>query len=445
MNPDTKSRSSSGNAKIIDVEEYRKNQGLEIIQEEDNQDEETEQRQYQKSKQFILSVILLSCGTWVVMTLVPTHDLIRYPGYWWEIMVQWCFGNKLMKLIFYSLHCKSVLNYPGISSPKSMLKLFIISAALTITYCCVVHLIWTTYLGYYEPMVYNGWLEGLISHFVLMAALWFLLPRKWRSDPNKRQQMNSYFFYLLFEFTLVYQIFGFLMLIFPKIPKDFKPYGLALFFWPWREAVGFVMSALIKKAASSDKFDEATLNAVGITNIDLSTLYHFQALMLCTNLAHVFGDVFTYCLLSADFVFVLITIARIIRIKRKIRPTRSQNMETKELMYELVVSEIVELLLPILFMITFTITYNGPNANHMEGMLQSYWQQSPVKDLWSHFYPTSFLFLGVDLIVLVSMAIILYFGCNTNLMQEAHKVWMNFGLLITLRVILQWNQVRYCR
>ena len=120
-------------------------------------------------------------------------------------------------------------------------------------------------------------------------------------------------------------------------------------------------------------------------------------------------------------------------------------METKELMYELVVSEIVELLVPILFMITFTITYNGPNANHMEGMLQSYWQQSPVKDLWSHFYPTSFLFLGVDLIVLVSMAIILYFGCNTNLMQEAHKVWMNFGLLITLRVILQWDQVRYCR
>ena len=136
MNLDTKSRSSSGNAKIIDVEEYRKNhnarvgaenelpqvvrneltgrknnEGLEIIQEEDNQDEETDQRQYQNSKQYIISVIILSCGTWVVMTLVPTHDLIRYPGYWWEIMVQWCFGNKLMKLIFYSLHCKSVLNF----------------------------------------------------------------------------------------------------------------------------------------------------------------------------------------------------------------------------------------------------------------------------------------------------------------------------------------------
>ena len=445
MNPDIKSRSSSGNAKIIDVEEYRKNhEGLEIIPEEE--EDETGQRQYQKSKQYILSVLLLSCGTWVVMTLVPTHDLIKYPEYWWEIMVQWCFGNKLMKLIFYSLHCKSVLNYPGISSPKSMLKLFIISAALTITYCCVVHLIWTTYLGYYEPMIYNGWLEGLISQFVLMAAVWFLLPKKWRSDPNKRQQMNFYFFYWLFEFTLVYQIFGFLMLIFfPKIPKDFKPYGLALFFWPWREAVGFVMSALIKKAASSDKFDEATLNAVGIMNIDLSTLYHFQALMLCTNLSHVFGDVFTYCLLSADFVFVLITIARIIRIKRKIRPTKSQNMETKELMYELVVSEIVELLVPILFMITFTITYYGPNANHMEGFRHSYWQARPVEDLWSTYYPTSFLFLGFDLIVLVSMAIILYFACNSNLMQEAQKAWMNFGLLITLRLILQWDQVRCYR
>ena len=119
-------------------------------------------------------------------------------------------------------------------------------------------------------------------------------------------------------------------------------------------------------------------------------------------------------------------------------------METKELMYEFVVSEIVEVLLPILFMMTFTITYNGPNANHMEGMLQSYWQARPVDDLWSYFYPTSFLFLGVDLIVLVITAIILYFGCNSNLMQEAQKAWMNFGFLITLRLILQWDQVRYC-
>ena len=97
--------------KIIGYEKdgRKDNEGLETIREENELSEEEVQQQFQNSWQYISSIIVLSGATFLVMTVVPTHDIIRNPEYWWEIMVQWCFGNKLMKLIFYSIHCKTVL------------------------------------------------------------------------------------------------------------------------------------------------------------------------------------------------------------------------------------------------------------------------------------------------------------------------------------------------
>ena len=425
---------------VNEENERKRNEGLEIIREENDQSEEEKQEKYQNSWQYIISVILVSCGTFLVMTVVPTHDLIRYPEYWWEIMVQWCFGNKLMKLIFYSLICKAVLSYPNISSPRSMLKLFIISSASTIIYCCVVHLIWTTYLGYYEPLVLNGWWESVISQIVLMASVWFQFPTTWLTDPSNRRQRKSFIYYWLYEFSLNYQIFVFLFFIFPRIPNAFKPYGCLIFFILFREVNGFAMSTLVKKAASSDHSGKSKENADAIMNIQLACRYHQTVLMLCTQFS---SDIFTYCLVAADFIFIMGMITRIIRLKRKINPTSHQTTKARELIVELVLSELIELVMPLLLMSTFTLTYYGPNAYHMEGMRGGYWQQRPVNDLWAFFFPTSFMIIGFDLILLIGTTATLYFGCNVDMIQESKKAFVKYGLLCTLNLILNWNQVRF--
>ena len=452
MTSNTNNRSNTGEIEIIGVEEYQEssdssisssvsrawhNEGLETIQVK-ILSEEKAQKQYQNSWQYISSVIFVSCATFVVMTVVPTTDIIRFPEYWWELMVQWSFGYHLMRLIFYSVHCRAVLNYPNISSPRSMLTLFIFSAATLIIYSCVVHLIWTTYLGYYEPMALNVYLEGLIGRAALMVAVWYQFPTTWRNDPNKRRQLKYYFFYWTFELSLIYHLSGFLIFILPNIPNEYKPYIVALVLILWREGIAFVMSALIRKAASGDQSEELTEKAVAIMNIQVASRYHFHVFLLCTYFS---SDIMTFCLLGGDLVFVLVTIAKIFRLKRKDNPTSHQTTETRELITELITTEFIENMMPILFMITFTLTYNGPNAYHMEGMRYSYWQQPPVKDLVTLFYPTSFIFFGFDLLVLICSAIFLYFACNVNMIKEAKMVLKNFGFPITLNLILLWTSV----
>ena len=94
-------------------------------------------------------------------------------------------------------------------------------------------------------------------------------------------------------------------------------------------------------------------------------------------------------------------------------------------------------------MSTFTLTYYGPNANHMEGMRGGYWQQRPVNDLWAFFYPTSFIIIGFDSILFVGTAVALYFACNVDMIQESKKAFVKYGLLCTLNLILNWNQVMF--
>ena len=147
--------------------------------------------------------------------------------------------------------------------------------------------------------------------------------------------------------------------------------------------------------------------------MQVAARYHFQILMLCTALSKV-GDIFTYCLLGADFVVVLVMMARIIRLKRKISSTLQQRTEAKELIVELALSELIELLVPLFFMISFMITFYGPNAYHMEGMRHSYWGQAPVTDLIS-FYNACFKFLAFDVVILAFSFIFLFVGCKVSL------------------------------
>ena len=108
-------------------------------------------------------------------------------------------------------------------------------------------------------------------------------------------------------------------------------------------------------------------------------------------------------------------------------------LKKKEETMGLVAVEMIEMLVPIAYIITFTIAFYGKNAELIGGVKFGGWQHKEVDDLIS-FSSDLMMMFAIDFTALIVSAILLWRYASINLLSEGYNVMNLYCPLISNRI-----------
>ena len=103
------------------------------------------------------------------------------------------------------------------------------------------------------------------------------------------------------------------------------------------------------------------------------------------------------------------------------------------LLQELVISEMVEVVIPLTYLLTFIVAYYGPNAELIGNVRNGYWQYTKTEDV-GHTIEYVFMFFLVDVCSLIISATLLWYFCRINFYRAYSEILKEFGIAFTIQM-----------
>ena len=143
--------------------------------------------------------------------------------------------------------------------------------------------------------------------------------------------------------------------------------------------------------------------------------------------------------LIVDFLLQLRMVHQIFQLKRKVSKDQSfrsiANTRMEKEISKLLLAELTEGLVPVVYVIGFSMAYYGPNGHLTGNVLSDLWSYEKVKDATRLFF-VQFLLFGIDLVSVIVNTFILYKFGNVNLIEKfcmlLKNYWMTLVILMTL-------------
>ena len=203
------------------------------------------------------------------------------------------------------------------------------------------------------------------------------------------------------------------------------------------------MKRLICNFSGSNVFD-----AKAIMTIQIAAAYTFTVVTLISSSVN---QLTSYTFLGVDFVMNLYVTLKIVKLHQSVKVNYTDGPQTqeipnkiKEMVTNLIINEGVEFLVPISYIVTFSMVYYGPNAKYFGNVQNDYWQYIKVDNLLGYLTAaTKMAFL--DLMNILIALVLLWKFCAKNLLQECRTIVQRYGLLFTVYVVLLMNKVKYFR
>ena len=112
-----------------------------------------------------------------------------------------------------------------------------------------------------------------------------------------------------------------------------------------------------------------------------------------------------------------------------------------ELLQDVLLTEIMEFIVPLVYMATFAMAYYGPNSELLGAVRNDYWHYKRVNDLKSLFVP-ALQFLALDVIGCFLTIVLLWKFCSINAFQMTCQIFKKFWPILTLYISQTLNKVR---
>ena len=383
---------------------------------------------------FILRVFLI-LGLCVIhtsiQTLIPRHNSIVYPEYWYEGMIAFVFAVSIPN------GANMLLDFYCITGEKSSLvshllcKLMCSFAITFIASHCLCDLIWTVYLGQYRPLPFIG-LSGFISVLLTYGLFWFKYTKKLREEPKVNKKIRYFIKYKLWLLFLQFQNNG-VSMIFKKLPSNLQ-WLISIMIPILKNFNHWMLSRFIIRIAGAN--DEM---ANFIVATDIMGIYNlYIAVQLITA-----SDITIYCILAVELVLHIRSCYQIIKMYRKVETVNDRMMNLslrkRTAILNLLVAELVEGLVPLAFSAAFTTAYYGPNAFLIKNVRSNYFGGIEVKDL-NNFYTSLFQMFGIDICAMIISVCSLRYFCKIDLMKYLYdlieKYWWIMGIKLSLRIAI---------
>ena len=116
--------------------------------------------------------ILFTCGLVSLITIIPHHNILKEPDYWYEAMIEGDLSVPILSaLIIFNGAYWANISY--LKNWTSFLKLIIIGTSTFTLSFVSYHWIWTYQLKFSPPVAYGYYVAGTNTFISFFAILWF--------------------------------------------------------------------------------------------------------------------------------------------------------------------------------------------------------------------------------------------------------------------------------
>ena len=383
-------------------------------------------------------VLIMCTAVSCFYILIPQHNVIEMPVFWYESLFVQIFGWWILYCARTVFDASMVLDFSQIKTFKTVFQLFLTASISASIFHCFLYLLWSWILHYNWPMPFHSLISGYATLFVIMVRLWFTFPKHTRRNATFRKQLLAFFAYNLWVAVAIYlQLSVIMTKVFTQLPENLQ-WIMAIFIPLIKNFGDSVSKYVIGKASGPDIVASRT-----VINIFSSATFSFWLVIMLGTTATDFTSV---CILGVNS---LINTGLCIKTIHFFRLTcdelkaskEDQKMKIcKETLTELIINEVIEIFVPLAFVITYTISYYGPNAAILGNIGNDYWHFKKVESI-SPLIKSALIICLIDFLSTIFSAFLLWKTCQIKLLREIFAVFKKYGFILAIHAAANVNKV----
>lgn len=380
---------------------------------------------------YIFVILSMSILWSTPATVIPAHNAIQFPEYWWEVLVTGSFTIALYLAGYTVLDWQVLYNLSYYQLRFPFVGLFVNALVSLAGSWFICYMIWTPWLGYNNPMPFVGMICYVISNLSHFVTIWFLFPKEQKIEPGYKKKIMAYLEYRLWHLFYVQQQLA-LKTVMVRLPISIQ-WVVAFVVPVLRELNLSVLKKFLKNAVGVSPDSIARSNVIATISTFVNNTF-WIAIVVSSLASQVTG----YSMLAVDFTWNVYDTWQVIKLNRKILPKDEMQKnehihKRKEETMALVAVEMIEMLVPIAYVITFTIAFYGANAELIGGVKFGGWQHNEVEDL-IRFSSDLMMMFGIDFTALIISGILLWRFASTNILKEGYDVMKMYCPFISVRI-----------
>ena len=383
-----------------------------------------------KAHLFIV-IIILSCVLFSSpILLYPQHNSIQFQEYWYESIIYG--GGVTLTLSLDSLIAlKYYFREDSMVSFAIFIQLYIASVTTWSITCTLVYLSWSVLLGYNHPMPLTL-AVGCITFLVQYITLNILFYRKGSLSAKAKKTIRSFNISRVWALFIELQFKG-LSFLFTLISSDYQ--WILAFVIPLMREFNFqIMHGIMIK---SPKIEDGKAQVIIGMNA-------FNALYVAIKLGNTTTQVTSICILSIDFVLNIYSCLQIINLHRAIAtdiPSITRKLKERDyLLSKLILIEMIEVLVPLSYVVTVLVAYYGPNAEILGNIRNDYWQYESIDDIGKLVQAVLVMFT-IDGCSAMIVGCMLWKVCSIHFIRETCKIIENCWPIIAVNIANYLNYV----
>ena len=374
---------------------------------------------------YIPLILGISILTTSIFTLIPRHNSMAYPEYWFEMAIILVLVFSTTSTISYVTEVFIYMDLEYLASVNIVTKHFLRTLiAFGIPYG-ILCFGWTHFLQFNHPMPFLGY-AGLISWILTLPFVWFLIPPHLRKMREYKRKTIMYILYSIFWMMITIQKMS-LSILFETLPEDFQ-FLMSIFVPICRFVDSLILSKLVTKISG---------NHNQLANIFLNvSIYMDFAVFVAVMLASA-NDITVYSILGVEFMLHLKACYHIIRSKTRTRTEEIRNEEDvkkeSDEIEEVILSETIEAIIPLAYAANFAAAYYGPNSRMIGNVRAAYWAFKEVEDPDQLYSAMALMFL-VDVGCTVATGCTFWISCKINIIQKFLEVMKKYWWLLVIKL-----------
>ena len=124
------------------------------------------------------------------ITLLPHHDVIHDPKYWYESIYVLAIGYPAAASGYIAYSFYYLLNI-DLGEPWRMTMYLFLTGMFSAVVCiCTCYFVLSKYLGYPYPIPLQGYMIGNVIWSTMIITSWFVFPYRWRKNVTIRNRMK---------------------------------------------------------------------------------------------------------------------------------------------------------------------------------------------------------------------------------------------------------------
>ena len=369
------------------------------------------------------SILFLLPSLWI-----PRHNSIYYPDFWYEIIILIAPTASFTGTAMSMLECVIFTKQKSLLKISVVLKMFGCYFVSTIGTLLLSYVLWTLVMQFQHPMPLVGIATYFAIWFTLLCTLWsgFLFPLELRMNNGFRSKIKTYLKYEIWWFIMTLQTdfltFGF------EVITGYPQILFAILIPTVKALNGKVLMKLVSEMVGKD--DEMATILMGVRlNI------HF-ALFVAIRMNGA-ENLTIASVIIVDLVLQLKMAYEIIQLNNQVSNSEERQIthpKKEKVVLKLLLAELVEGLVPMIYAIVFAMAYYGPNGLIMGNILSDTWQYQKVEDA-ARLFVIQALFFGLDLVCVAANTFLVFKFGNVDLIMHFCQLLKDYWFMVTVLIM----------